>query len=146
MRLCTGWGLVTIFAVLSGCSGSSGPQSPYSHWNPNTDGQPLSGVTVNLFPVDTAQVSSAGVTDSAGHFSVTTATGESGAVAGKHKVVLSGGAVTGADGTPEYMQSGGDASARSSQAPQHRRCLIRLNMDPPTRRPRRWRSLRGRMN
>jgi hypothetical protein len=116
MRLSIGWLAITCLVFLGGCSGSSGPTLHSVSGTLTLDGQPLSGVTVNLFPVDTSQISSAGVTDSAGHFSVATSTGEPGAVAGKHKVVLSGGTVSGADGTPEYMQSS-DSSARSSQAP-----------------------------
>ncbi len=51
-------------------------------------GKPMAGISVTFSPE--AGPSSAGTTDSEGKYTLSTATGEAGAVAGQHKVVLSG--------------------------------------------------------
>lgn len=110
--------LFLALVFLSGC-GTSGPALHPVSGTLTLDGQPLAAVTVNFFPVDQTQPSSAGLTDAQGRFTVTAQNGEAGAVAGKHKVVLSGGATSGdaAGSTPAYMQGGSATPTRGGGSP-----------------------------
>lgn len=79
--------IVVLFAAV-GCGGSDGPTLYPVTGTVTKGGEPLAGVTVTFTPVDSGP-SSAGRTDDSGKFVLLSATGKSGAVAGKHKVVLS---------------------------------------------------------
>ena len=71
-----------------GCGGTPGPTLYEVSGRLTKGGQPLSNVSVTFSPVDSSLPSSAGVTDNEGKFTLQTQTGESGAVAGSHKVIL----------------------------------------------------------
>lgn len=80
--------LIALAVLLNlGCGGSDGPALEPVTGTVTKGGQPLAGVSVTFSPVDSGP-SSAGLTDSSGKFVLLSASGKAGAVAGKHKVVL----------------------------------------------------------
>lgn len=85
--------ILCILAVMSGCSGESGP--PPADVNPvsgtvKVDGEPAGGVTVTFFPADGggSAEGALGTTDESGNFTLHARDGREGAPAGKYRVLF----------------------------------------------------------
>jgi hypothetical protein len=76
-----------MMSVLTGC-GDGGPELATVTGKVTKAGQPLASISVTFTPVS-GSVSSAGLTDAEGKFSLQSAAGNDGAIIGKHKVTLS---------------------------------------------------------
>lgn len=110
-----------MLAILAGCGGASGPELHPVSGTVTIGGKPAPGISVT-FSADSGP-SSAGRTDEAGKYTLATATGQAGAVAGQYKVVLSGGGEAATSGTfdPKKMEaerSGQMGKARRGGSPQ----------------------------
>src|SRR5262245_42177646 len=75
--------------VLAGCSGKNVVLNETVEGTVKIDGKPLAGVVVQFVPEgETRLPGSSGVTDERGHYTLTCENQRSGAVVGKHRVVL----------------------------------------------------------
>lgn len=108
----SGWlvvGLLISFSCV-GC-GEDGPKLYPVTGTIKANGKSLEGVTVSFLPVDSAQPGSGGVVQKDGSFTLTSADGRPGAVAGKHKVVL-------AAPPPAVAQAENTYKTKQKQGPQ----------------------------
>jgi hypothetical protein len=84
-------GLAVLLAGIAGCNKGPAPLSEVSG-TVTMDGKPLAGCLVRFIPVadksDNQQVTSSGVADASGNYTLEAADGRKGAVVGKHKVVV----------------------------------------------------------
>jgi len=81
------WAIGLLALTLTGC-GDGGPSLNAVTGTVTKGGEPLKGISVTFSPVE-AGPSSGGITNDEGKFVLLCQSGKAGAVAGKHKVVLS---------------------------------------------------------
>lgn len=100
------------FVFCAGC-GDSGPAVHPVKGKVTKGGAPLSGVLVTFSPV-AGGASSTGLTNASGEFALLSASGKSGAIAGKHKVTLTVQETgTAAGGTADWAKMAAERNAQT---------------------------------
>jgi hypothetical protein len=105
-------GFLSLLALLAGCSGDKFALNDSVEGTVKIDNKPLVGVVVQFVPEGEKSLpGSNGVTDERGHYSLTCENQKSGAVVGKHRVVILQGRADSDPRSDDPQGSRGDPAA-----------------------------------